>query len=661
MRKLLTILLLVFSFSASATPSYLRPAEHFSWYNEHAINKVMAPARPLLIISPVKPKLIPKGFKVLAYFFPQSGRIIEVSNYGMALDMPKPVCSGIRRYPGRGSDGGYFADGLTTIWNPGDTIVIRASDDHRTYFAIQNFHGTATCPIVIINEGGPADVEAISLTNCTYFHITGTGDPETQYGLYLAKVEGKGQAFNIGGRSSDIEVDHFEVFGQSYIAWMKQDPSCVDSTWNYPNWVNRNSSIHDFYAHNIGQDGIYWDNTSSNGSTDFCGGSTVIYPQHSFKGKIYNGIIDSLNRTGAQMSACDSCEIYNLTIRNAGFEYNQSQGAGIALGSQASNCYVHDNNIKKTFGPALFMLARGNHRFYNNIGDSTGMLSIDPYVNMDSLVLALDQKIAWGPDGIDQPPGTPGSDDNDTWMTGNFHFRYSGHILYNTFSQPSGFTADPTRDALSDPTILPYLQHPYDSSSFSLVNNQFGEAITLDASRNITHNVNANRIRIIDDGVSNKYGHFNFQCQNVILEDRLTPVVVSNVNGVNIINSCPPSAPGAPPSANAGVDQYAFVGTSALLIGSGTPASGLSITSYHWDAISGPNNPTINSPDALSTTVSGLVVGVYQFRLTVTQSDSQTGSDDLTVTVVVLPARFILSGSIIRNGVRLGKAKKKTF
>jgi parallel beta-helix repeat protein len=428
------------------------------------------------------------------------------------------------------SNGSWLAPNVGHVMVPGDTVVFKATDAHRTYFYMNEIHGTAACPIVYINEGsGQADIEGIEGENCSWLHITGTGDAATPYGFFMdgkaTTLNGNGEAFNIHGKSTNIEVDHAEIYRWNYMLWMKQDLTCTDTTQAYPYWTNQNSSFHDSYGHNIGQDAVYWDNTSSNGYDPggLCGG-VIRYPEHSINGKIYNLIIDSTNRTGIQASACDGCEIYNNTIRNLGYEYNQAQGAGISLGSQSSNCYVHDNNIKKTFAPGIFLLAHGNHRIYRNTVDSAGMLYIDSHWNIDSLAKKLDTAL---------------NAVNPVWNTSFYHMRYdlTTHILYNTYSQPSTFCSDPTIDALSDPAVLPYLRHAYDSTSFYAVSNVFGEAVTIDASYNITHNVNENRFRVIDDGVSNKYDYFNYQCGNVKKEDGTTAIAVSNVNSVHIINS----------------------------------------------------------------------------------------------------------------------------
>jgi hypothetical protein len=89
----------------------------------------------------------------------------------------------------------------------------------------------------------------------------------------------------------------------------------------------------------------------------------------------------------------------------------------------------------------------------------------------------------------------------------------------------------------------------------------------------------------------------------------------------------------ASPSANAGNDQTITLPTSSVtLTGSGTDADG-TIASYAWTKISGPAGSTITSSSSATTTVTGLVQGVYVFRLTVTDNLGATGFGDVQITV----------------------------
>jgi hypothetical protein len=91
------------------------------------------------------------------------------------------------------------------------------------------------------------------------------------------------------------------------------------------------------------------------------------------------------------------------------------------------------------------------------------------------------------------------------------------------------------------------------------------------------------------------------------------------------------------PTANAGADKVITLPTSSTsATGSGTDADG-TIASYAWSQVSGPNTATITAPAAATTSFTGLVAGVYNFRLTVTDNQGATGSDVMVVTVNPAP------------------------
>lgn len=88
-------------------------------------------------------------------------------------------------------------------------------------------------------------------------------------------------------------------------------------------------------------------------------------------------------------------------------------------------------------------------------------------------------------------------------------------------------------------------------------------------------------------------------------------------------------------SVYAGADQTVnYPNTSTTLSGAANAATGKTITSTQWTKVSGPNTPTIVSPSSLSTNVTGLIAGTYVFKLTATQSDNSTLSDQVNVTVM---------------------------
>lgn len=97
------------------------------------------------------------------------------------------------------------------------------------------------------------------------------------------------------------------------------------------------------------------------------------------------------------------------------------------------------------------------------------------------------------------------------------------------------------------------------------------------------------------------------------------------------------------PVANAGSDLTITSPTSAVqLMGSGTDADGPT-PSPQWTQVTGPNTAVLATASLLNTAASGLVVGIYQFRLTVTDDKGGTKFDDVIVTVTAQAVPTITS------------------
>lgn len=103
------------------------------------------------------------------------------------------------------------------------------------------------------------------------------------------------------------------------------------------------------------------------------------------------------------------------------------------------------------------------------------------------------------------------------------------------------------------------------------------------------------------------------------------------------------SAGNVSPTANAGTDvDYVFGTTTGNLTGSGSDSDG-TITGYAWTQISGPNTAGITSASSQNSALTGLIGGVYVFRLTVTDNNGATGTDDVRIRVVSKIAKFNIS------------------
>jgi hypothetical protein len=87
------------------------------------------------------------------------------------------------------------------------------------------------------------------------------------------------------------------------------------------------------------------------------------------------------------------------------------------------------------------------------------------------------------------------------------------------------------------------------------------------------------------------------------------------------------------PVASAGSDKTITLPTNTTtLAGNGTDADG-TVSGYVWIKISGPSAGIIATPVAATTVLNNLVLGVYQYELTVTDNNGSIGKDTIQVTV----------------------------
>ena len=93
------------------------------------------------------------------------------------------------------------------------------------------------------------------------------------------------------------------------------------------------------------------------------------------------------------------------------------------------------------------------------------------------------------------------------------------------------------------------------------------------------------------------------------------------------------AAANIPPVANAGPDQTITLPTNTILLnGNGADADG-TVVSYAWTKISGPSLGNITNTTSANTSVTGLVQGIYQFELKVTDNNGATAKDTIQVIV----------------------------
>ncbi len=86
------------------------------------------------------------------------------------------------------------------------------------------------------------------------------------------------------------------------------------------------------------------------------------------------------------------------------------------------------------------------------------------------------------------------------------------------------------------------------------------------------------------------------------------------------------------PQVNAGTDIYIQLPINSATINATATDDGV-INNYSWQQITGPGTATITNGNQEDATVSNLVEGIYEFRLTVTDNNGATGSDQVRVLV----------------------------
>ena len=94
------------------------------------------------------------------------------------------------------------------------------------------------------------------------------------------------------------------------------------------------------------------------------------------------------------------------------------------------------------------------------------------------------------------------------------------------------------------------------------------------------------------------------------------------------------AASNQPPTANAGPDQSISMPASSVTLDGSASSDTEGAVAYNWTKVSGPGGGTFNDATAVRPVVSGLQGGTYVFRLTVTDSNGATATDQVSVAVL---------------------------
>jgi hypothetical protein len=244
---------------------------------------------------------------------------------------------------------------------PAGSVVCLDTGIRRRSLLVLNLNGTKQDKITIKNRCGGRTIFELADTinygiliqnSSKHFRLTGTGSADF-YGILM---NGAANSIQIGGLSTDFEVDHIEIKNSGFSGIMAKSNNSGRGSF-----VMKNVSFHDNYVHHtISGEGFYIGNTSwqVNGN------------QHDIDSlELYNNITDSTGSEGIQVGCTYSgnAKIYNNRISNSGYNpFEQFQSNGIQLGNGFSGrCY--NNYIENAGSNGIIVLGVGGVYVYNNV------------------------------------------------------------------------------------------------------------------------------------------------------------------------------------------------------------------------------------------------------------------------------------------------------
>ncbi len=254
--------------------------------------------------------------------------------------------------------------------HPGDTILFEPG--RRDFLLIRNFIGDAENPIIFMNKKGIVTINGIyatgiSIRNCRFIRLSGTGDETNFYGFKITGIP-NGSGIGAGYLSSDFEIDHVSIENTKIAGiYAKTDPDCSLAPTR-DNFTQFNTIIHDNYIANAGNEGMYIGSTKYFGQLVNCDGKDTLLMPGLLKGvKIYNNIVKYAGWDGIQVSSATSdCQVYDNLVMYDSQAEQSSQMSGIMLGG-GSKCDCYNNYISSGKGCGIESHGLGGYRIFNNI------------------------------------------------------------------------------------------------------------------------------------------------------------------------------------------------------------------------------------------------------------------------------------------------------
>lgn len=288
-------------------------------------------------------------------------------------------------------------DGTNMGIQPGDTVLIEPG--LRECLRLYNIHGDSLNNVVFINDGGVVEISSLSsylgltIHDCTYFKLTGTGSKDIEYGIRISKTIIGTSGVSLNGTSSNYEIDHLDICNTGFAGFfVNQSPDC-NNIFTRNNFVIRNISFHDNYIHNTMGEGFYVGHSFYTGYTVYCDSvETLLYPPEIHGIKLYNNLIDSVGLDGIQVGcATKNCEIFNNKILHYGVKNESFQQSGIQISAgTGGKCY--NNLIMNGTGSGINVFGIGGNRIFNNIIINSGYAIVDTMITPNASGIFCDDR-----------------------------------------------------------------------------------------------------------------------------------------------------------------------------------------------------------------------------------------------------------------------------